>query len=292
MRSPAFADPSPSNVSQPDYCDTGWDVLRPGDIRRAAQQLVGHSVTGMTRASGGVVNQVWHVRFAVHCGMTLKIAPRWFADSLRREARCLRPGHDLLLMITVGGRPLRRTDLVPARLPDLLRPSHTLHGTALSGYGWCTADFTGRYQSWRSYLFDLEEAPEFTTVPAWRLRREELLGLLAVVPEVIPAHLLYGDYNRDNFLVTGDGTLVTLDFQGCFAGDPLYDWATILLKEPDCGPLFARVLELTNGHGRRIRAYQARVLWNMAVYYCGQDPRRSEALAHQLDFLLDSTIRR
>lgn len=302
-------------MSQPDYRDTGWDVLRPGDIRRAAQHLVGHSVTGMTRALGGVVNQVWHVRFAAHCGVTLKIAPRWFADSLRREARCLRllrqhgvpvpevvdvvpahaeplPGHDLLLMTTVDGRPLRRTDLVPARLPDLLRPYHTLHDTALHGYGWFTAGFTGRHQSWRSYLLDLQEAPEFTAVPAWRPRREALLSLLAVVPDVIPARLLYGDYNRDNFLVTGDGILVALDFQGCFAGDPLYDWATILLKEPDHGPLFAHVLELNDGHWRRIRVYQARMLWNMAVYYCGQDPRRSEALAHQLDFLIGSALRR
>ncbi|MGH3965717.1 MAG: aminoglycoside phosphotransferase family protein [Pseudonocardiaceae bacterium] len=297
MRSPAFADPSPSNASQPDYRDTGWDVLRPGDIRNAGQHLVGHSATGMTRAPGGVVNQVWHVRFATRRGVTIKVAPRWFAGSLRREARCLQLlrqrgvpvpnvvdvvpahvepllGHDLLLMNTIDGRSLRRNDLVPALLPHLLRPYRTLHDTALDGYGWLAPDFTGRHPSWRSYLLDLEEDPDLTAVPAWQPRREALVSLLAAVPEVVSARLLYGDYNRDNFLVTTDGTLVALDFQGCFAGDPLYDWATILLKEPHNVPLLTHLLQPTDGHWRRITAYQARVLWSMAVYHSSRDPRR------------------
>lgn len=315
MRSPAFADPSPSNASQPDYRDTGWDALRPGEIRSAAQHLVAHSVTGMTRASGGVVNQVWHVRFATHRGVTIKVAPRWFTGSLRREARCLQllrqhgvpvpdvvdvvpahaeplPGHDLLLMTTVDGRHLRGTDLVPARLPHLLQPYRTLHEIVLDGYGWLTPDFNGRNTSWRAHLLDLEEAPELTTDPVWRSRREALVSMFGAVPETVPARLLYGDYNRDNFLVTADGTLVALDFQGCFAGDPLYDWATILLKEPDHVPLFASALELADGHWLRITAYQGRVLWNMAVYYSSRDPSRTEALTRQLDALLDAALGR
>ncbi|MGH3986374.1 MAG: phosphotransferase family protein, partial [Pseudonocardiaceae bacterium] len=181
---------------------------------------------------------------------------------------------------------------MPALLPHLLRPYRTLHDTALDGYGWLAPDFTGRHPSWRSYLLDLEEDPDLTAVPAWQPRREALVSLLAAVPEVVSARLLYGDYNRDNFLVTTDGTLVALDFQGCFAGDPLYDWATILLKEPHNVPLLTHLLQPTDGHWRRITAYQARVLWSMAVYHSSRDPRRTEALTYQLDIVLDVDLRR
>lgn len=308
----AFVNRSSLRQPQPDYRDTGWDSLDSDRVRDAAQTIVDCSPSRMVHEHRGVVNQVWHVHFSHRAGVTIKIAPRWFAGSLPREAKCLRllhdkgvavprvlcvipaqedplRGHDLLVMTTITGTTLRDADLTLGTLSQLLRPYHQLHQTAVPGYGWFSQDLTGNHQTWRSFLLDLEEEPQVAMNPPWPNRRARVSHLLSDVPEPGAARLLYGDYNRDNFILQPDGTVFALDFQNCFAGDPLYDWATVLLKEPKKTQYLHKVLRLTSSGRRHVAAYQARVLWNMIAYYATCDLAHSHNLGRKLDHLLATT---
>lgn len=307
-----FTDRRSPRQSQPDYRDTGWDSLDSDLVRDAVQTIMGCSPSRMVHEHRGVVNQVWHVHFSHRAGVTLKIAPRWFAGSLLREADCLRlldgkgvavpralcvvpaqedplRGHDLLIMTRITGTTLRDADLTCGTLSQLLRPYHQLHQTVVAGYGWFGQGLIGNRQTWRSFLLDLEEEPQVAMNLLWSNRRACVSRLLCAIPEPGPARLLYGDYNRDNFVLQPDGTVFALDFQNCFAGDPLYDWATVLLKEPKKAHYLNGVLQFTSSGRRRLAAYQARVLWNMIVYYATCDRAHSHALVRKLDRLLTTT---
>ncbi len=193
-----------------------------------------------------------------------KVSPLWYKNSLTREEWCLRlleergapvprviglikddntmlRGHEVLILEYIEGDLLSRIPILPEHYKSLYNIYNILHSQPMALYGWLDANFKGTKESWKDFLVDIENIEQCKSIS------HEWKNKITTVVERLSSHqynmekgrLLYGDFNLDNFIWTPSGKLVGLDFQNCFSGDPLYDFAVIINKYP----LFYKYIE-------------------------------------------------
>ncbi len=234
-----------------DYTNNGWEKI---DIEKNLDKLAkacgGEKVTRYFEFKKGYLNKVFFVKISGK-ELVFKISPLWNNTGLAREYWCYKklekqkigmeipnilsyhpakneffPGHEILIMEYVSGRPITKKDLakgsIHKKLGLAIRGIHTI---SMERYGWLNKNFTGTHSSWKSFLQNIDNLE--VTKKAGVLPQKDLKELIENLGKECPLdfkpNLLYGDLGETNIIINQKNEPVLVDFQNCFSGHNLYD---------------------------------------------------------------------
>lgn len=240
------------------YCNTGFEELSNDSIIKELEKKLNRKVESLVLIDSGHVNKSFIVK-TFEGKLFCKVSPLWYKNSLSREEWCLKkliqkkikvpkviglisdqnknaPGHEILILEYVVGQLLCDIPIIKSEhLDEILNTYNCIHSNEIKGFGWLNKSFEGKNNTWLDFLLDIENLNLcYNISEEWSDKINIILNHFYTLSfkEILKGKLLYGDFNLSNFIVTPSKKIYSLDFQNCFSGDPLYDFASIYILFP------------------------------------------------------------
>lgn len=217
-------------------------------VQSILEAVLGEEITSLELEKRGSVNKTEIVTTKEN-KYFCKIAPSWYKGSLERERWCLdllrkkrqnvpqvvkliiQDDIEILLMEYLEGNTFSNCDRRTLYFNDILDIYKVIHSVEMKKFGWLNSAMVGLKSTWKSFLLDIENLPTLESSSYWSKKTNFVLSEIEKYSfNFVEPVLLYGDYNRDNFICK-DEKIYALDFQNCFSGDYLYDYGIIFSKE-------------------------------------------------------------
>ena len=291
------------------YQLTGFKALQIEKVRKKLEATLQEKIVSMENIPYGKVNLSYHV-VTNSKDLFCKFSPVWYKHSLERETWALKTikgnggivpnvvcyikdgfnyrGHELLVLEYISGSLLSNIENKNKLYKKIFETYNILHSIAMPGWGWLDRKFKGQHQKWQEFLYDVENIDSYGHISLeWKMRAEYVIkNLKNIKPSTETARLLYGDYNDNNFIVTEAGDVCSLDFQNCFAGDPLYDIGIIVSKSDEVFNYLKYLDYFSENKIKVIYLYALRHILSMLAFYINSyDDDKIEALSKRFLYL-------
>lgn len=245
-----------------DYTNTGWEKMNINDKLPELLEILGikDEIDNCTELSGGYFNKVIVVETKSNRNV-IKVSPLWNKDGLAREDLVysnlqnklnksfklpkvlsyipsnnnIIPNHGILINEFIDGHKPTDDELKSEEFHRKISSFlNLIHDIPMNGYGWLDEKFTGKNDSWRSFLTNIDNVN--LTINSGSLSEKDVSWLIERLTRECDNDfrpvLLYGDLKPENILIR-NGDIYIIDFENCFSGHQYYDTGIGLFFIPE-----------------------------------------------------------
>lgn len=274
-----------------DYRKTGFSAVDNAVLSGKLNFIFSEKLVKIVKIPFGNINRNYKVVTPVK-KYFCKISPLWYDDSLRREAWALRniikkdgivpgvinyfdknnsiiPRHEILILEYISGKNLSFRNNKVNFYKKIFHTYNIIHSIKIKNFGWLDNNFVGRDKKWINFLLKVENIDACRKlIVNYGININYVFSELSKFQfKLDGARLLYGDYNYHNFIITNDEKLYSLDFQNCFAGDPVYDIGIVVAKNNIAKKYLKYFDNFSEDKMRLIYLYALRHLLSVLSFY-------------------------